>query len=57
MEHVGERGVQVSVGTEMEACDQATVARNQFCSKSMEKPSRKPCNHRHRIDNWQALEF
>ena len=34
----------------MEACgDQAAAACNQLCGLSKEKPSRKPCNHHHRV--------
>ena len=38
--NAGESGVQLSVGTEMEAYgDQAAATSNQYCCKSREKPS------------------
>ena len=40
----------VSVGAEMEADgDQAEAASSQFCCKSKEEPSRKPCDHQHGV--------
>ena len=49
-EQAGESGVQLSVGPEMEAYgDQAAAASNQFCCKSREEPSRKPCDRQYRV--------
>ena len=54
-DHAGDGGVQLSVGTEMEAYgDQAAAASNQLCCKSREEPSRKLCNHQHEWSNYQG---
>ena len=48
MEHAGERGVQLSVGAELEVYGGPAAASDQFCCQvSEEKPSRKPCNCQH----------
>ena len=41
--------MKLSVGAEMEAYgDQAAATSTQFCSKSREETSGKPCDHQHR---------
>ena len=54
MEHAGENGLQLSAGIEIEAYgDQAEAASHQFCCKSKEESSRKPC-YQHRVDKGQG---
>ena len=40
-------GVWLSVGAEMEAYGDQAATSHKFCCKSMEEPSKKPCDHQH----------